>query len=293
MAFTEQTDVVPRPLTIGLLHLAPGRGELAANRALIETATTVAAESGCDWVVSGELIEPGYDFVPVIGTDWIEPRPDAWLGSYAGLTASLGIAAFVDVPDRDPVTGNLHSNLIALDTSGHIAGRHAKIAVIGGAESWASPGTDAVPVTVDGRRVGLLVCADAHPPGIADRHADQGIDLFVSAAAWTPGFHGPDGEWEAISARTGRPVVVVNRGGIDGHRDFADAVSCVAIGGERVIEVSSVASAVFVVDLVWGDDGDASATLRSVAPIDRSPSDRIPGRNAGRTAAGGPDCGHG
>lgn len=260
-----------RTLTLALLHLAPGQGELASNRRLIEDATRAAAEAGSEWVISGELVATGYDFVPVLGTAWIESQPDEWLVSYTELAAELGVAAFVDVPGRDPVTDELHSTLIAIDRAGSVVGGHHKIAVIPGAESWASPGTTAEPVEVDGLRVGLLVCADAYPPGIADRHAEQGVDLFVSAAAWTPGHHGPDGEWESISVRTGRPVVVVNRGGVDGHRDFADAVSAVIIGGERVVEVASAESAVFVIDLTWFDDGAVAATLRSVLQIDRFP----------------------
>ena len=255
-------------LTLGLLHLAPRCGDLPANRRLIEQATRVAAAAGCDWVVSGELVSTGYDFTPALGTAWIEPQPDHWLVGYAELAATLGVAAFVNVPDRDAATGTLHSTLFAIDRSGRMVGGHRKIAVIPGAESWATPGTTADPVDVDGRRVGLLVCADAHPPGIADRHAEQGVDLFVSAAAWTPGYHGPDGEWESISARTGRPVVVVNRGGVDGHRDFADAVSVVVIGSERAVEVASAGSTVVVVDLDWADDGSVSATLRRKADFD-------------------------
>ena len=94
-----------RSLTIGLLHLAPVVGDLGHNRSLIEQATVLAAEAGCDWVVSGELVATGYDFTPSLGVDWIEPLPDTWLVSYAARAAGLGIAAFVDVPELDSVDG--------------------------------------------------------------------------------------------------------------------------------------------------------------------------------------------
>lgn len=243
-----------RDLTVGILHLAPDVGDLAGNRALIERATVTAADHGCNWVVSGELIEPGYDFVPHLGTDWIEPRPDAWLSSYAALLAELGVVGFVNVPDRDPTTGRLHSALIAIGNDGVIAGRHYKIAVIPGSESWSSPGDDAVPVTVDGLSVGLLVCADAHPPGIADRFAERGADVFVSAAAWTPGHHGPDGEWESISERTGCPVIVANRGGFDGDRGCGRAESVVCVDGRRDVQETSARSIVVVVHVSLGNE---------------------------------------
>jgi hypothetical protein len=45
--------------------------------------------------------------------------------------------------------------------------------------------------------------------------------------------------------------VVVNRGGSCGHRDFAHAETVVAVGGARVVEVTSATSAVFVVRMAW------------------------------------------
>lgn len=257
-----------RTLTVGLLHLAPVPGDLVGNRVLIGRATEVAVEAGCDWVVSGELVVTGYDFTPSLGTDWIEPAPDAWLSSYAATTREAGIVAFVHVPERD-ASGLLRSTLFAIDRDGGIVGRHPKIAVIPGAEAWATAGDSADPVVLADLRVGLLVCADAHPPGIADREAEQGVDLFVSAAAWGLGLHEPDGEWESISDRTGRPVVVANRTGHDVNHDFSTAHSVVAIGGRRVVEVSSPTSAVFVVELTWTSDEMVTACLLDEIAVGR------------------------
>ena len=74
-------------------------------------------------------------------------------------------------------------------------------------EAWSTPGTQAqileVPPCGD---VGILICADAYSPGIAEQLRLQGARLLVSAAAWAPGLHGPNGEWERISQDTGLPT---------------------------------------------------------------------------------------
>jgi len=58
-----------RSLTVAFLHLAPELAEVDRNRSLIEYGTRVAADSGADWVISGELVAPGYRFEPLIGTN--------------------------------------------------------------------------------------------------------------------------------------------------------------------------------------------------------------------------------
>ena len=57
-----------RSLTVAFLHLAPELAALDRNRSLIEYGTRVAADSGADWVLSGELVVPGYRFEALIGT---------------------------------------------------------------------------------------------------------------------------------------------------------------------------------------------------------------------------------
>jgi hypothetical protein len=81
------------------------------------------------------------------------------------------------------------------------------------------------------------------------RQADRGLDLFVSSAAWSPGHHGPDGEWERISATSGVAVVVCNRTGRDLFMDCTPAESVVCIEGLRVITMTSDEPCVFVVEL--------------------------------------------
>ena len=81
-------------------------------------------------------------------------------------------------------------------------------------EPWR--GVTPVPVPPVGN-VGLLICADAYTPAIATTLKAQGAQMLVSAAAWGPGLHGPNGEWERCSRETGLPLLVCNRTGMTGH----------------------------------------------------------------------------
>src|SRR5439155_20895902 len=151
-----------RSLTVAFLHLAPELGALDRNRSLIEYGTRVAAESGADWVLSGELVVPGYRFEPLIGTNWIAEQPDSWMGRLARLSSDLGVASFVSHPERETLTGKLFNSLFVIGRNGQILGRHRKLDPTPGSEDWSSAGEPGRPILVDGIKTGLLVCADAY-----------------------------------------------------------------------------------------------------------------------------------
>ena len=209
-------------LRIAFLHLAPIPGDLAGNRRLIETATMQAAQAGAAWILTPELAVCGYSFVDRIGTDWIAPQPDEWMTQIGRLAARLRITLFLSVPEQDQRVGS---------------------------ESWSTPGTEAIPVAATPLdKVELLICADAYSPGIADSLRRQGAHMLVSAAAWAPGFHGPNGEWERCTSDTGLPLFVCNRTGPDLTMDFTKAESVVVKDGVRKLSMSATRSTIFLFD---------------------------------------------
>ena len=251
---------------IGLLHLAPLLWDVESNQALLSRATRLAAGMGAEWILSGELIVPGYRFEPQIGTDWIEPQPDTWMRGFAELSASLGVVSFVSHPERDEKSGNLYNTLFVIGRDGQILGRHRKLNPTPDAEDWSSPGELQGPVAVDGVQVGLLVCADAYPAGPALRLRELGADLFISAAAWWPGEWGPKGEWEQRTLETGVPMVVCNRTGVDGDTQLSEAESVIVDRGRKLVSLRSRDSRVFVVDCRM-KDGRLTASDVTEAPI--------------------------
>ena len=72
--------------------------------------------------------------------------------------------------------------------------------------------------------------------------------MLVSSAAWAPGLHGPNGEWERCTKDTGLPLVVCNRTGPDRTLDFTRAESVVVKDGQRLLSLSSKRSTLFVLD---------------------------------------------
>jgi predicted amidohydrolase len=241
---------VPNPiLRVALLHLAPRPGDLAYNRRLVETAVTKAAGMGAAWILTPELCISGYAFADQIGTDWIVPPPDPWVRDFCQLVARLHVTVFLSHPERAPETATLHNSVFVIAADGAIRGTHRKINTLKvGDEAWSSPGDRVTPIPAEPfRRVGILICADAYSPGIAQSLQAQGAELLVSSAAWAPGLHGPDGEWERCTHDTGLPLFVCNRTGPDRTLDFTGAESVIVKDGARLLTCRAERSAIFTI----------------------------------------------
>jgi predicted amidohydrolase len=124
-------------LRISLLHLALRPGALPLNYALVERGIRVAAASGADWVIAPELCISGYQFIDVIGTDWITVHPDEWTNNICQLAKSLGLVVVFGHVERDGA-GKFYNCGFMVDARGAIIVHHRKINTH--AESWASPG---------------------------------------------------------------------------------------------------------------------------------------------------------
>lgn len=236
-------------LRIALLHLAPIPSDITNNHRLVEKAVNAAARLGATWIITPELIVTGYTFADSIGTKWIVPQPDSWMTHMSRLAARLRVTLFLSCPEQDRKSRKLYNSLFAIAANGAIIGSHRKNNTLRvGSEAWSTPGTQAVTIPVPPfTRVGMLICADAYSPEIAKSLHNQGAQLLVSSAAWAPGLHGPNGEWERCTFDTGIPLIVCNRTGPDRTLDFRQAESVVAKDGRRLLSLSSARSAVFTI----------------------------------------------
>jgi predicted amidohydrolase len=237
-------------MRIALLHLLPRPGDLAYNRQLVETAVETAADSGADWILTPELVISGYTFADQIGTDWIMEQPDPWMAGFCKLVARLQVTVFLSHPERDSLTGKLYNSVFVITPEGAIAGKHQKVNTLRvGSEAWSSPGDRISTVPAPPfDSVGILICADAYPAEIAGKLKEQGAQVLVSVAAWAPGFHGPNGEWEQRSLETGLPLFVCNRTGSDRTLDFSGAESVVIKDGRRLLSFSPQSSSILLFD---------------------------------------------
>lgn len=247
-------------LRVAFLHLAPRPGEVATNRRLIETAVTTAAGLGAAWILTPELCICGYEFVEQVGTDWVMSQPDPWMKDFCQMVARLRVTVFLSHPERDQQTTRLYNSMFAIGADGAILGKHRKINTLRvGAEAWASPGEYETPTLIPPvTRVGMLICADAYSPRIAQSLQAQGARLLVSSAAWAPGLHGPAGEWERCTRDTGLSLLVCNRTGPDQTLDFTKAESVIVKDGQRLLSFCSARSAIFTIE--WNLQTQSLAT---------------------------------
>lgn len=248
-----------KPLRVAMLHLAPELADVAHNRSLAEQGLARAAAMGAQWVITPELFVTGYKFAEMIGTDWILPQPDDWMQAFCGKVREHGVTVFLSHPERDPDAGLMYNTVFVIGPDGSIIGRHRKVKALRGPESWSSAGGEIVPIDCEGTAVGVMICADAYRNDVAGILKDRGAEILVSPASWGPGDCGPLGEWEQRTLDTGLPIMVCNRSGWEADDlDFNEAVSVVAINGERVLQAfCGEESAILVFD--W--DLDSMAPL--------------------------------
>jgi predicted amidohydrolase len=249
--------------TIALLHLTPRPGGLEYNMRLIGRAVSRAASLGARLIVTPELCLSGYGFRDLIGTQWIaeeQPARFAWAARLA--RSANGASLVLGQPEADG--GALFNSMIVFAPDGAVVGYHRKIAVLRvGSESWSSPGHRATVVDIaDIGRVGLFVCADMHSKRLVAETAARGCDLLLSAAAWAPGEHGPNGEWEWASRTTQRPVLVCNRTGHD-VLDFSGARSVAAVDGTIAFAHAADEDSIVLVD--WLPAGRSLSNWRAAS----------------------------
>ena len=252
------------PVTIALLHLAPRAGDVDGNRQSIEAATLQASAFGAALVVSPELATSGYGFRDLIGTGWIARDQPALFGWAGDLARRASTSLLLGTPEASPDGTELFNSLILFSSDGTRMGHHRKINTLRvGSESWSQPGDRPTVLAIESvGRVGLFVCADMHSQRLVRETTSLGLDLLLSSAAWAPGDHGPNGEWEWASKTTGRPVLVCNRTGPD-VLDFSGARSIAAVDGAIVQSHESSGSAIVLVD--WNAQAGDLKNWRVVA----------------------------
>lgn len=234
---------------IAVIHMVPVLGDVEANHRIIEEAIQKAADAGANWILMPELAETGYKFIYTIGTDWIEEFPSAWLKKLSDIALQRRISLFVGFPERAAGSGKLHNSVAVIDQTGKIHGTYSKIKVLKTpGEGWAEPGREKPIFTIDGIRIGILICADAYPQEIARQYARAKADILLSSASWAPGSMGPNGCWEDRSRETGLPLIVCNRSGVEPDLSFVESESVVDLYGKRLFTFQSPETKVFLVD---------------------------------------------
>jgi len=236
-------------LRIAMLHLAPRYDNVQHNRELLEAVFLKAVDLQADLIITPELAVSGYGFYKILGRDWIADDSHKIVARFSQLAAENNVALVLGSPIFDKKSDRFYNAAIFIDERGQVLGQHHKFNVLPGSEAWSSPGVEIKPVNWHRYKIGLLICADAYTDKITSELASQGAHVLISPAAWCPGLHGPDGEWEQRSKETGLCLFVSNRTGNDAQLNFDGSSSLIAVAGSRMLEYSDKKPAILTVDV--------------------------------------------
>ncbi len=240
-------------IRISLLHAALRFDDVAENMRVLEAMFMQALTAKPDLIVMPELAISGYEFAATLGQDWISETVPAAIERFAGLARQHQVALVLASPRFDSESGEFFNTAFFIDVHGQILGQHDKINVLPGSEGWASRGAGVAAFAWRGHKLGLLICSDAYSEEYAAELAEQGAQVLISPANWSPGLYGPDGEWEQRSADTGLTLIVCNRTGKEVEMDFSGSASVVAVAGQRRLSYVEHAPAILSVDLRTAD----------------------------------------
>lgn len=242
-----------RIIRLSMLHASLRHNNVRHNIALLERLFFKALELEPDIIVMPELAVSGYEFFKEIGAEWIKAVVPETINRFCRLADDHKVAVIIGSPRYSDTTQRYYNAAIFIDEQGQVVGEHYKVSVLPGSEGWASPGDEIRPIVWQGNKIGLLICADAYTPSLAEKLAQQGAEVLISLAAWAPGFHGPGGEWEQRSKETGLSLYVCNRTGPEKRLTFEGSSSVVVAGGRRLIDYSNKRAAILSVEVKSSD----------------------------------------
>ncbi|MBP2657215.1 MAG: N-carbamoyl-D-amino acid hydrolase [Firmicutes bacterium] len=243
-------------MRIALLHLDLSGGPEDRNLALLQQATTLAAEAGAQWVITPETALQGYFFTQKGRPVSIPVQPAPELQPLREIAAAYGLTVFLCCAEQDEVSGQCYNSCLVIGGKGEIIGRHRKMHSHGsGAEGWADKGTVLEPFACREMTVGVLICADAYFEQNARTLKAKQAQVIIVPAAWPPGHCGgpPVNAWERCSRESGLPVWICNQTGNQEVMDLSKAQSAVVVDGKLALAYSGLQQAVLLFD--WDESG--------------------------------------
>jgi predicted amidohydrolase len=260
------------PLRTALLQASCGIPSSARESlTALEAAAAAAAERGARLLVTSELFLTGYALEEHALRTAAEPATGPAAQRAAEIAARHKIALAYGYPERD---GDAVFNSVRfVDPDDGPCANYRKTHLFGAHERtvFTPGGTPVVQTTVDGTRIGLLVCYDVEFPETVRAHALAGTELLlVPTALMRPYEFVARTLVPARAYENGLHVAYVNRCGPEGAYDFA-GLSCLAgpDGNVRARAGTDPAGELLVADV----DRDVLRAARAEAPYlsDRRP----------------------
>ncbi|SEG91923.1 Predicted amidohydrolase [Thermomonospora echinospora] len=161
----------------------------AANAAAGSAAIAAAAGAGAGLVVLPELFATGYVLDRTALAERAEntAAPGTCLTAWSAAAARHGVTVVAGFAERDG--DRLFNSAAVIDRSGAIAGVYRKLHLFGAERDVFDPGDRGLPVfTVDGIRLGVLICYDLRFPEAMRILALRGAHVVAVPTAWVRGF---------------------------------------------------------------------------------------------------------
>jgi predicted amidohydrolase len=171
----------------------PGTPDKAGNLAVVTEQVIAAANNG-----AGLIVFPEYAMFkqPVRDTTFLDAA-ESIDGPFASrireLAATHAVAVAIGIQERIPGEDRAFNSLLLVNDRGQDVGVYRKLHLydaFGGTESrWVRPGSVDQQLVFDigGFRMGTMVCYDLRFPEMARALVDQGAEVLLIPAAWTPG----------------------------------------------------------------------------------------------------------
>ena len=248
-------------MKIALLQLAP-HGPIAAPPDMLRQRLRALATAGVELAVLPELLLPGYNQPQAHATLRADAR-DAMvaLAQDAGLAIAFGWA--------ERVGNRVYNAASLIDQSGRNLLHYRKLQLFGPMERTSfAPGMQTPGVcTLNGIRIGLLICYDIEFPEHARAIARQGCDLLLVPTANPAGFEHV--QRLLVPARAYEncvTVVYANYAGADGDMTFGGG-SVIAGPDGGVLATAGPGPATLIVDLPVADAYDPHLLSTQLADL--------------------------
>lgn len=228
-------------MKVAAVQFAPVFKDKQANLASVVALATTAAEAGAKLIVLPELCTTGYSFMSYSDArpyaEEVEQYPNGWSrsnppGSLFAMqklvdTYGVGIAWGIASIGGVNRTNTLYNTQVFLYPGGFK--HYNKLNFYGNDYLWATPGTESPPiVTWNGKRIGLMVCADIRDKSdeIDDFYEKGDADIVAFSANFGSGAF-PSKAWMKFVKRNQMTLVVSNRYGQEVNNDFGFGGVCV------------------------------------------------------------------
>ncbi len=170
------TDV----FTIALAQLNPTVGDIDGNIALLRRARAEAAAAGARLMVASELVVAGYPPEDLVLKPAFVDAVEAAVRAFARETDDGGPAVLLGAPWR--VDGRLYNAAVLLE-GGAVATQRLKhdLPNYGVFDEMRvfSPGPIQGPLSVDGVRIGVMICEDMWYPEVAEGLEESGAEILI------------------------------------------------------------------------------------------------------------------